>query len=250
MGNIIKNTSIIFLIISLIFPVLYAEDFYADVEIIVDNTGFITIDGITNHPDLIINNTELYTSKKQSYWLLNITIEDIFSEFIYSVTLPIDSSINYIKTSGSMRIQEEQGKLIINGFGQNKTFSIIVQYQVKKTADIETTDNLFLLIPIIIIGLAVILVVFYYFSKRKDTTKISEKIEEPDYDELRGLSDRQKKIMELLIQKNRPLSQTAIQKELDIPKSAVSRNISSLELKGLVEKENIGMSNLIRLKKP
>ena len=67
---------------------------------------------------------------------------------------------------------------------------------------------------------------------------------------LKGLSDRQKNIINLLIEKDRPLSQTIIQKELNIPKSAVSRNISSLELKGLIEKENIGMSNLIRLKKP
>ena len=55
--------------------------------------------------------------------------------------------------------------------------------------------------------------------------------------------------MRLLIEKKRPLTQTVIQKELNIPKAAVSRNISSLELKGLVEKEKIGMSNLIRLKK-
>jgi len=249
MGAIIKNTIIIFLIISLLFPVLYAEDFYADVEITVDDSGFVTIDGITNHPDLLIKNTELYTSKKQSHWLLNITKEGIFSDFIYSVVLPIGSSINYVKTSGSMRIEGEQGKLIIEGFGQNKTFYVIVQYQVKKTADVGATDNLFLLIPIII-GLVVLIVVFYYFSKKKEPENIHKEINEAEYDEFRGLSDRQKKIMDLLIKKNRPLSQTIIQKELNIPKAAVSRNISSLELKGFVEKENIGMSNLIRLKKP
>jgi len=246
--GIIKNTYVIFLIL-LLFPTIYAEDYYADVDIIVDNSGFVTIDGITNHPDLLINNTELYTSKKQSYWLLNITKEDVFSDFVYTVTLPIGSSINYVKTSGSMRIEEEQGQLTIRGFGQNKSFSIIVQYQVEKIADITMANNLYLLIPIIIIGLVVLIVVFYYFLKKKDTEEISKEINETVYDDFRGLSDRQKKIMDLLIDKNRPLSQTTIQKELDIPKAAVSRNISSLELKGLVEKENIGMSNLIRLKK-
>ena len=79
-----------------------AEQYYADVTINVDNSGFVTVDGITNHPDLLINNTELYTSKKQSYWLLNITKEDIFSDFIYSLTLPSGSSINYVKSSGSI----------------------------------------------------------------------------------------------------------------------------------------------------
>ena len=249
MGTIIKNIIIVLLIISLLLPIVYAENYYADLEINVDDSGFVTINGITNHPNLIINNTELYTSKKQSHWLLNITKEDVFSDFIYSVILPIGSSINYVKTSGSMRIEEEQGKLIINGFGQNKTFYVIVQYQVKKTADIGMTDNLSLLIPIII-GIIILIVVFYYFLKKKEPEATPKEINESVYDGFRGLSDRQKKIMDLLITTNRPLPQTAIQKELNIPKAAVSRNISSLELKGLVEKENIGMSNLIRLKKP
>ena len=249
MGTIIKNTIIIFIIISLLFPILSAEDFYADVIITVDDTGFVTIDGITNHPDLLINNTELYTSKKQSYWLLNITKNDVFSDFIYSVILPTGSSINYVKTSGSMRIEEEQGKLIVNGFGQNKTFYIIVQYQVKKTEEIGLTDNIIFQIPIIII-LAIVIVVFYYFYKKKLPKTNLKEINKEEYNDFRGLTDRQKKIMELLIKKNRPLSQTLIQKELNIPKAAVSRNISSLEIKGLVEKENIGMSNLIHLKKP
>jgi uncharacterized membrane protein len=34
-----------------------------------------------------------------------------------------------------------------------------------------------------------------------------------------------------------------------MPKASVSRNIRRLELKGLIEKEQIGMSNIIRLKK-
>ena len=51
------------------------------------------------------------------------------------------------------------------------------------------------------------------------------------------------------MKENRSMTQTEIQKQLSIPKSAVSRNIGALELKGLIEKETIGMSNLIRLKK-
>ena len=67
---------------------------------------------------------------------------------------------------------------------------------------------------------------------------------------MRGLNNRQKNIVKLLIKSKRALTQTEIQHELDIPKAAVSRNIRGLELKGLIEKEQIGMSNLIRLKNP
>ena len=249
-----KNIMALFLLFLLI-PLVYAEDYYADVEITVDSSGFVSVDGITNHPDLLINNTELYTSKKQSYWLLNITKEDIFSDFVFTVTLPIDSSINYVKTSGSMRIEEEQEKLTISGFGQNKSFYIIVQYQVGKSTNTIQTIDFSLFLAIIIISLFIILIVSYFvykslWKKQENKNIINNTNENKTEYNFKGLNDRQKKIMELLIQKNRPLSQSIIQKELDIPKAAVSRNISSLELKGLVEKENIGMSNLIRLKKP
>jgi len=249
-----KNIMALFLLF-LLTPLVYAEEYYADVEITVDNSGFVTINGITNHPDLLINNTELYTSKKQSYWLLNITKEDIFSDFVYTVALPIDSSINYIKTSGSMRIEDEQGKLTISGFGQNKSFYITVQYQVGKSTNAIQTIDFSLFLTIITISLFIILIVSYFVYKslwRKEENKniINNTNENKTEFSFKGLSDRQREIMDLLIQKNRPISQTAIQNELNIPKAAVSRNISSLELKGLIEKEKIGMSNLIRLKKP
>ena len=86
-------------------------------------------------------------------------------------------------------------------------------------------------------------------DKQKKLTTV-EKIEGDQDINLRGLNDRQKNIVKLLTVSKRALTQTEIQHELDIPKAAVSRNIRGLELKGLIEKEQIGMSNLIRLKKP
>ena len=55
--------------------------------------------------------------------------------------------------------------------------------------------------------------------------------------------------MKFLIEKNHPVIMSKIVKELNLPKSSVSRNISSLELKGLIEKESVGVSTMIRLKK-
>ena len=55
--------------------------------------------------------------------------------------------------------------------------------------------------------------------------------------------------MKLLNESTKPLTQTDIEKELNMPKAAVSRNIHSLEYKGLIEIEKIGMSNFIRVKK-
>ena len=105
------------------FQSVLADNYYADITINVDNSGFVTIEGTTNHPDLLAENTEIYTSKKQSYWLLNITKDEIFSDFVYVVTLPEGASINYVKSSSFIRIEEDLGSLVVKGFGQNKTFS-------------------------------------------------------------------------------------------------------------------------------
>ena len=239
-NKIYKQIFLCALILLIIYlPTTSAQNYYADVTIDVDSYGFVTIDGTTNYPDLLTKNTEIYTSKKQSYWLLNITKDENFTDFIYVRTLPESSSINYIKTSGSIGIEEDQGKLIIKGFGENELFSIQVQYKIGKS----TLDPVFIFLIAIIIVLIAILAGILVKEKLK-----TQDLKEDSYD-FKGLNQRQKQIMKLLIDRKTPITQTDIQRELNIPKAAVSRNIRGLELKGLIEKEQIGISNLIRLKK-
>lgn len=89
---------------------------------------------------------------------------------------------------------------------------------------------------------------FIYFYKFKNKN-IKEKNKLNSDLSFKGLNDRQKNIINILIKSETGLTQTEIQKELGIPKASVSRNIRRLELKGLIEKEKIGMSNIIRIKK-
>jgi len=246
---------LIILILSLfvfyIYPVSADDKYYADVNIEVDSSGFVTIEGVTNHPKLLVKNTELYTLKKQSYWLLNITKEEVFSDFVYVLSLPDDSSINYVTASGSFRIETSNDKLLVKGFGENESFSVAVQYQLEKTAEsdniLESNLLFIFLIPIIIL---VVIIVILFFRKSKDIKKSQEPSLSVEVYNSKGLNQRQKDIMNLLIQRKIALTQTDIQKELKIPKAAVSRNIRGLELRDLIEKEQSGMSNLIRLKKP
>lgn len=243
----------LFLFISC-YPSVAAEEYYADLDIIVDKSGFVTIDGLTNYPDLIVENTVIYTSKEKSFWLLNITKYAFFSDFIFTLTLPEGSSINYIKSSGNIRIKEDQGNLIIEGFGENTNLSVLVQYQFEKYSENLGTYTVDINMVLIIIILVLIVLFFIVYFKEIYKKPIDEsKIADPDslnYDSLKGLNKRQKDIMQLLIKNNIPMTQADVQKELGIPKAAVSRNIQRLELKGLIEKEQIGISNLIRLKKP
>ena len=256
----LKNVYIINIIIAIIlfFDVIFlpsslATDYYADLEIEVDNSGFVTINGVTNQPDLLAESTEIYTSKKQSFWLLNITKNEVFSDFVFTLTLPKNSEINYVESSGSVIIGEELGSLVVKGFGENESLLLLVQYKTEKTIEEEWifgfdffTIMLFVFIIVLII---LFFIVLLFMDKQKKLTTV-EKIEGDQDINLRGLNDRQKNIVKLLTVSKRALTQTEIQHELDIPKAAVSRNIRGLELKGLIEKEQIGMSNLIRLKNP
>ena len=251
MGAINISKKIFYLLLFLVFIIIYiptisAENYYADITIEVDSSGFVTIDGVTDHPDLLIKNTEIYTSKKQSYWLLNITKDDIFSEFIYVLTLPKGSSINYIKSSGFISIENNEGNLLVKGFGENESISILIQYQTEKLEENQIIKNDIILFSLLIS--IIILVIIMIFLLIKEKPKINRS-KDNNYN-FKGLNNRQKEIMHLLIEKNTSMTQTEIQKELNIPKAAVSRNIRGLEIKGLIEKEQIGMSNLIRIKKP
>lgn len=239
---------LVFIIFIQFIPSINAEEYYADISIDVDESGFVNINGITNYPDLLVEYSEAYTSKKQSYWLLNITKEQIFSDFIFTLTLPKESSLNYVKSTGSIRIEEELGNLIIKGYGQNDTLSILVQYQIKKGIDYTSITDFFstyVMIALILILIIIILVLLIFKKKQI----VDEKLTPITENNLTGLTERQKKIMELLIKINRPMTQKEIQDELGIPKAAVSRNLQALEIKDLIEKEKTGMSNLIKIKK-
>jgi hypothetical protein len=225
----------ILILLLLFLPIVYAQDYYADIEINVDDSGFVTIEGETNHPKLLVQNSAIYTSKKQDYWLLNISLNEQFSEYVYSVDLPVSASINYIKSSGFFRIEHKLRRFVIKGFGENKPLSILVQYKTEKTSS--------LWIPLFLISLAIISFLFVI-----KITKAKKPRNEKGVINLSGLSARQKKIMNLLIQKKKPLTQKQIQLELKLPKSSISRNIKSLELRNLIEKEQTGMSNMIKLK--
>jgi len=101
-----------------------------------------------------------------------------------------------------------------------------------------------------IIILTGLLIYFIFKNKQKEPIDSNVNVDSEIEYSFKGLSERQKEIVQLLIDTKRPLTQVEIQKELDMPKAAVSRNVHSLEIKGLIEIEKIGMSNLIRLKKP
>ena len=178
-----------------------------------------------------------------------ITFNELFSDFIFAIKLPLGSLIYNVNSTGMIWIEEEANRLIVNGLGQNERFSIYVEYQLTKSSKSNESPffydpvNMFFSVGIIIIIVLIFVSLKIYFDKKKEFDK-------KNVIAMKGLTERQKQIMELLLTSTDPLTQTTIQKKLQMPKPAVSRNIHSLERKGLIEIEKVGMSHYIHVKKP
>jgi uncharacterized membrane protein len=226
----------VLVIILLFLPIVHAQSYYADININLESAGFVTITGETDHPALLIKDSQGYLEKKQNIWTFHLEKKELFSDFVYVVNLPQGASVNYIKSSGTFRIEQGNGNLNIRGYGQNKSIDILVQYELHK--DSKNTQWI-IMIPIIAIALSSALYFLVHRKKKSPPKKTPE---------IKNLTTRQRKIVELLVKEDKPLTQIGIQEKLHIPKASVSRNIRTLELKGIIEKEKTGMSNIIRIK--
>ena len=210
----------------------YAQEYYADVIIYVDNTGLTTITGETNHPLLSVENSHDFTSKDGKYWIVNVSTDDYFSNFIYELKLPKNAAVNYMNLPDIARLEDSPSGLSIIGTGENKKFSIVVQYSIK---DYVYANYwwLYVIIVFVILGSG------YYFLKKK------KKKPKP---KLPAMTLRQKQIYEIILKNKKPMTQTQIQFELKLPKSSISRNIETMVKKGVLKKEQMGMSNLVSIK--
>lgn len=222
----------IVIIIPILLLGIVRAEYYADVTINVADNGLTTINGLTNHPLLLNETSELFTNKKANYWTVNLTINDNFSYYLYKIILPSGAVINYLKTPSLFRLSDESGRIVITSSGINQTINLLVQYT------IERETNEIIIIIFLSIILVTILIVIKFITKKK---KIFV-----DYE---SLTDRQKIILKI-IEKKRTITQKELEKELDLPKSSLSRNIDSLARKGLIKKDAKGLTNLIRFVPP
>lgn len=229
-----RKVFLILLIVLILVPIAQSKEYYADVNIEVEDTGLISIQGITNHPNLRAQDTSEYTSKTGNYWILNITINDVFSDYVYSLKLPEGSVINYIKSTDKIGIKNINNRILIDGVGRNESLLILVQYSISPQSN---QFQFILIIPVLIFVLGL----FYWFKIRKKR--------KPKKYNLDLLTERQKMILKTLEKHKKPVSQKTIEREVDMPKSSLSRNIDSLIKKGIIKKERRGMTNMIYFSK-
>jgi len=221
--------------LSMIACAVFAQ-YYADIRIDISESGLVTISGTTNHPLLKTGTSEDFTSKSGRYWLFKIDINEVFSDFVYSISLPENASINYIKVPGPMMIENDLGRLSVKGTGHEKPFQVIIQYSVDEKKEFFP----FLALIAAVAAAIVFFIIFSFLPKKRHIVDISK-------DEYAQLTERQLAIVKVLKKHNGVASQKTIVEELGLPKSSVSRNVEALIKKGYIRKEEKGITNTLIL---
>ena len=241
---------ILILLSVFLIPSVFGEELYADVSFEVSEGGDVTISSLTNSPAFADGVTQDLTSKDGKVWSLNISDSQIYIDIYYEISLPANAEINFLKSSVSSRIYVANGIPKVKGFGTNDTFDIFVQYELVSHDDFSLSNGF------VVFGFIVLIVMFmfflYFFNfkgfKRSDRRATKSNHIDSLSQNVMNLEQRQQDILRVITQRGK-MTQKQLADELSLPKSSVFRNIRSLEQKGLIRKERMGMSTIISLVK-
>ena len=272
-------TKIIFIFLILFISIIYSQDvfssnvnYYANLNITLFNDGSISIINPDTNDNEFKNiyHSQKFTSKNKQYWILNITSNKIFENFIFKLTLPKNIVINYIKTTPHLRFENQNSQLKLIGIGENKPIQIIIQYKIDSSEKvIQKIDNKFsfftpinliifssfMLFVLIIISFLIFIILKKKIKKRKDKSNGERDFNNKNslslYNETKidtsKLPIRQQEIIKILKKKGK-ISQKELENLMEIPKSSISRNLRTLEIKGIIKKERLGITNYLYLK--
>ncbi len=259
--------------------------FYADVQILVDEAGLVSVRGDTNNPLLeSIHSSPLYTSKEGAHWLLNISTNQVFENAIFEVHLPKGSSITYMKIPSFSRFEDTNDGLVLIGTAENQKLNLLVQYSLKSSSNNLPPWWFYALVAFVLSSAVMFLKKRFspsyevkeglsfphprsrkgkkVFSNRTHLSHASHSANGSSFSSspqssssLRldavfdQLPERQKMIITLIRESPSGfVTQAKLEKETGFPKSSLSRNVDSLVRKGFIQKEQTGMTNTLSLK--
>ncbi|MCX6800633.1 MAG: helix-turn-helix domain-containing protein [Candidatus Diapherotrites archaeon] len=226
-----------------------AQEYYADVKIVLSENGSAEISGTSNHELFVPGQTQEFTSKQGAIWSLDISAPETFSQIVYEIIFPEGASIEKIVLPGNYRVETNGSQISIIGVAENSQFNAEADYLIlpKNFSDYVLPAILLLLF------LAAIAAVLYFlvFREKKFLEKESPRETEPapkKYNK-ESLTERQLQIIDYLEKKGSAVMQSELQKSLGLPKASLSRNLDSLARKEIISKERKGMSMVVFLKK-
>ena len=130
---VIKKYIITLFILIFTFSLVSAIDYQADIIFDISETGLVEISGNSNHPLLQNHISQNYTSKKGEFWIINFSIDETFSEYIFELKFPQNTNINYIKIPNILNIDNSDNRIIITSTAQSAELKFLAQYSYSKT---------------------------------------------------------------------------------------------------------------------
>ncbi|MFC2162252.1 helix-turn-helix transcriptional regulator [Candidatus Altiarchaeota archaeon] len=221
--------SCILLLSAIFLSSTVSGSFSADLDITVGRDGIVTITGDSDHPTIKPGVYDVMTSKKDGYWVLNISSSERFDEYRYVLNMPEGSKINYLGVYDVGGFEEEDG-FRITGKAVDKPFVIIVQYRIGL---LSGSYAYLIALPTIFS-----IILLYHFFRRRGRARVYVKDQ---------FSDREYQVIKCLRGNKGCLTQAELERLTGLPKASLSRTILSLEDKKIIEKNKTGMTNKIRL---
>ncbi len=245
-----KKIILLLALLALILTGAYAQEYYADIVFDIANDGSVAISGATNHPELNAGTTQGLTSKKDGIWTITINPSGEFSEYIYKIILPAGAQLIDANSPSGNRIDTENDRINIIGTREQTTSFVSARYITRAQPKEENLTFVFvglLLLVIILVG------IWGAGELRKRRTCEAKKTmptptQKPIYNK-EALTERQLQIVEYLEKGKGNATQAELQKRFELPKASLSRNLETLERKGIITKERKGMTMLVMLKK-
>jgi uncharacterized membrane protein len=193
----------------------------------------VQINDLKPENGVITDKSDLFTSKIGDVWRYELNVNRSFDTFTLVLTLPERSQIKEIGGNVEYTIMYEK-TLKIN-FAENNVEPVLwVRYSVGDVG----FNFLYLIITILLIALGSF--IYLYFGKK--TTKPLDHV-------TKTLNEKQKLIVDTLIQSGGSLNQNQLRHKTGLPKASLSRILNDLERKNIVVKEKLGLTNKIRISK-
>jgi uncharacterized membrane protein len=200
----------------------------------------ITLPGVLIEDGVIVGKTGLFTSRSGDVWTFNVAIPQVIDETLINLYLPENTTVREINTNLDARFSADEG-LLISFSGESLAPGILFDYTLGEMATGQAAGAP-ASVPVVwlAIGLAAAAIVYKLTNKGK--------IKPSKLDAIRPtLSDRERMIIDKLVELGGEAKQKVLEKDQGIPKASLSRTLFHMERKGLIKRHKLGISKRIVL---
>ncbi len=232
---------------AVIFGYINDENVLKDLEL--SQVSEYIFDKDTNQVYLI---TSSITSKRKDVWIINLTSNIHYSDYDIAFFLPVKSTLIRLEGTEDLnyRIYSQNESFVIEFFAvEIQSPEIVIKYKIPLGYP-EINKGGYESYALLILPLGIILL-FLYFRRQKSLKKLDLKPKIRITSEMQKvidtLSEREKTIVNTLINSGGKLDQSKIRYETEIPKSSLTGILNSLERKKIIKRKRYGRKNIIEL---